>query len=268
MMMKIFFPFLLLAVLIQSCTEPDTTNPTIQVLSTDPVPTSGLVCGQMEGQVVFINSDDTLAIELKISDDIELSQYKLDLHNNFDCHGHGKLEETTDWYVLDIVDLQGMEQIIDIEIPVPSDVTSGNYHFSIQATDVSGNNAESLIYAVQVTNTADTDAPILDVSVPATSTLSVLKGDAINFQGVLNDNQPLGPGTNGRIELRYWNTSNQTINDLYSEDFENSVSTTGTIDFDAVVPSTTVDGTYIFELRGFDAVNNQSNEVQFTVEVD
>lgn len=267
-MIKKTIPFLLLALLIQSCTEPDTTEPVIQVLSTVPAPTSGLVCGQMEDLVVFIGSDDTLEIELKISDDTELSQYKLDLHNNFDCHGHGKLEETTDWYVLNIVDLLGAEQIVNIEIPVPSDVTSGNYHFSVQATDASGNNAESLIYAVQVTNATDADAPVLDISVPTTSGISVLKGDVINFQGVLIDNQPLGPGANGRIELRYWNTSNQTINELYSEDFENSVGPTVNIDFDATVPSTAVDGTYIFELRGFDAVNNQSNEVQFTVEVD
>ena len=259
--------FLLAAVGLQSCTDPDTTAPIIEVLTLTPADGPGTVCGEMENHVVTINSNGTFSGQFKISDDDELSQYKLDLHNNFDCHGHSGKVETTDWYVLDIVDLSGSEQTLNFSLPVPADVTSGNYHFSIQAADASGNSAESVIYSLQVTNASDTEAPVLTVTSPANSTFSAQKGSDVNFQGTVTDNLALGSGTNGKIELRYWNATNLTINELYSENFESSAGSTVNFDFDATVPITTPDGTYIFELRSFDAVNNLSNSVQFTVEI-
>ena len=254
--------------LLNACTEPDTTEPIIEILSSSPETAPGMVCGEMEELVITLTSTDTFLVQFTVSDDSELSQYKLDLHQNFDCHGHASKVETTDWYVLDIVDLQGSEQTLELEIPVPLNVTTGDYHFSIQATDVSGNNAESVIYALNVTNATDTEVPVLTVNTPSNSTFSVLKGNPINFQGAITDNLPLGSGSNGKVEVRYWSTSNQTVIDLYSENFENSVGTTYNFDFDVTVPLTTTDGTYIFEVRSFDAVNNASNTVQFTVEVD
>lgn len=258
----------LTCVLLNACTDPDTTEPIIEILSSTPESAQSLVCGEMEDLVITLSSTDTLSVQFKVSDDSDLSQYKLDLHQNFDCHGHAGKVETTDWYVLNIVDLQGSEQTINRQIPVPVDVTTGNYHFGIQATDQSGNSAESVIYTLQVTNATDTDAPVLSVTAPSSSTLAVLKGNEINFQGSITDNLDLGNGSNGRIELLYWEVNNQTINELYSADFESSAGTTVNFDFDATVPITTPDGTYIFEVRCFDAVNNESNKVQFTVEVD
>jgi hypothetical protein len=226
------------------------------------------VCGETENHVVVLNSTNTFTGEFTVSDDSELSQYKLDLHNNFDCHGHSGKVETTDWYVLDIVDLQGSDQTANFSLPVPSDVTTGQYHFSIWATDASGNSAETVIYSLLVTNASDTIAPVLNVTTPGSSTVSVLKGDAINFQGTVTDNQALGAGSNGKIELRYWEENSQTINELHTEAFDNAAGTTVNFDFNATVPITTPDGTYIFELRSFDAVNNLSNTVEFTVQVD
>lgn len=266
--MKRIALFLLSAVLIQSCTDPDTTEPTVEVLSTIPATAPAIVCGEMEDFVVTLSSTDTLVVEFKVSDDVELSQYKLDIHQNFDCHGHSGKVETTDWYALEIADLQGSEQTINLEIPVPQDVTSGTYHFSLQVTDVSGNSADLVFYSLNVTNASDTEAPTLVVTTPANSSFSAQKGDPINFQGSVTDNLDLGAGNNGKLELRYWNTNNQTVNELYTEDFESSAGTTINFDFDAVVPVTTPDGTYIFELRSFDAVNNPSNTVEFTVQID
>ncbi len=90
----------IIALLAQSCIEPDATAPIIEVLEINPVDGPGLVCGEMENHVVEINSNDTLSGQFRLTDDSDLSQYKLDLHNNFDCHGHAGKVATTDWIVL------------------------------------------------------------------------------------------------------------------------------------------------------------------------
>ena len=180
--MRITYVAIVMALMVQSCIEPDATAPVIEVLELNPADGSGLVCGENENHVVVLSSTDTFSGQFRLTDDSDLSQYKIDLHNNFDCHGHTGKVESTDWIVLDIVDVDGSEQTIDFSLPVPMDVTTGNYHFSIQAADASGNSAESVIYSLLVTNASDTEDPVLSVTSPANSTLSVLKGDQINFQ--------------------------------------------------------------------------------------
>lgn len=265
--MKKIAAFLSATLLIQSCTESDNTSPVIEMIGLSPTPAPGLVCGQMEENVITLSSTDTLEFTFRLTDDKELSQYKIDLHNNFDCHGHSGKTETTDWYVISIEDVVGSDQTITQQLPVPVDVTTGMYHFSIQATDAAGNNAQSTFFALNVTNADDTEAPVLSTSVPVSSNFSAQKGTSINFQGTLTDNNLLGAGTNGRLELRYWSTTNQTVVTLFEEDIDNAVTETYNFNFDSDIPSTVADGTYIFELRAFDAVNNPSNTVQFTVEI-
>jgi hypothetical protein len=226
-----------------------------------------MVCGELEDNVITLNSTDTLGLTFRLTDDQELSQYKIDLHSNFDCHGHSGKTETTQWSVLSIEDVAGSDQTITRQFAVPTDVTTGLYHMSVQATDAAGNEAQTIIYDLSVANATDTEAPILNATVPASSSFSAQKGTSVNFQGSLTDNSPLGSGTNGRLELRYWSTTNQTIVSLYEEDIDNAVAETYNFNFDADIPSTVADGTYIFELRAFDAVNNPSNTVQYTVEV-
>ena len=256
-----------MAVFVGACKKPDTTAPTLDVIEMTPSPGTGLVCGESEQNVIALNSTQTFSLTFRLSDDQELSQYKIDIHNNFDCHGHAGKVETTDWYVVDIKDVAGSDETITREFPVPVDVTTGMYHFSIQATDAAGNNAETAIYSLSVSNQSDVEAPVLAVTTPAQSSFSAQKGSTINFQGSLTDNNALGEGTNGRLELVYWNVSNQTISDLYDEEIAASIGSSYDFSFNATVPVTTVDGTYIFEVRAFDAVNNPSNAVQFTVEV-
>ncbi len=265
--MKKIAVFVSIALLGQSCTEPDTTSPLIEVLSLSPEPAAGLVCGESEGNVITLNSANTLEITFRLTDDEELSQYKIDLHNNFDCHGHSGKTETTDWFLVSIEDVAGSDQTVTRELAVPTDVTTGLYHFNIQATDAAGNNAESIFYSLNVINADDTEAPVLSTTTPVNSSFSVQKGTSVSFEGTLSDNNPLGSGTNGRLELRYWSTSNQTVNTLYEEALDGGIGSTYNFSFDADVPATVADGTYIFELRAFDAVNNPSNTVQFTVEI-
>lgn len=265
--MKKIAAFLSIALLIQSCTEPDNTSPVFEILGVSPEPGEGLVCGEPENNVITLTSTDTLEITFRLTDDEELSQYKIDIHSNFDCHGHSGKTETTEWSVVSIEDVAGSDRTITRQLAVPTDVTTGLYHFSIQATDAAGNEAQTIYYDLVATNASDSEVPVLSTTAPSTQNLNVQKGTSVSFAGTLSDNNPLGSGTNGRLELRYWSTSNQTVNTLYEEVLDGSIGTTYNFNFDADVPATVANGTYIFELRAFDAVNNPSNAVQFTVEI-
>jgi hypothetical protein len=265
-MEKVFFG--LIAVFFsQGCTDSDTENPTLRVIDLSPAPQTTMVCGEFEDQVVTLSSGQYFDITFRLTDNRELSQYKLDIHNNFDCHGHSRMIETTDWYVLDIKDLTGMDETISRQIQVPTDVTAGTYHFSIQATDALGNSAESFIYSLNVINSDDIEAPILSLTEPSTQGFSIQKGNSINFQGLLTDNNSLGNGGNGSLEIGFWQIPNQTEIELYQEQFNSQMEESYYFNFDATIPITTADGTYVLEVRSFDAVNNPSNSIQFTVEV-
>lgn len=266
--MKRLLTILTVALFLQSCVDPDTSAPVLNLISVTPEIGQGTVCGTVDENVIALSSTDTLTVVFSLTDDEELSQYKIDLHSNFDCHGHAKpLSDTEDWFVIDIVDVAGTNQEIEAEFIVPENVTSGTYHFSVQATDAVGNSSESSIYSLNVVNTTDTEAPILSISNPSESSFSIEKGAILLFEGTLTDNELLNAGGNGLIEIRYWSTNNLTINTLEELSLSNIASDTYDFGIITEVPITTVSGSYIFEVRAFDGVNNPSNTVEYNVEV-
>jgi len=127
--------------LIISCTDEDTEAPVMMVESIYPTPATDSICGSLEDQVVSIGSGDTLRVELHLTDNEALGEIKVDLHNNFNCHGHDGKTATTDWEVLDIRDLSGKEQHVTLEYVAPADITPGAYHFDIKLLDAAGNEA-------------------------------------------------------------------------------------------------------------------------------
>lgn len=132
-------PFAL--IIIVSCTDNDTTAPTLAVESIYPAPMQDSICGGLEDNVVVLNGGDTIRVVLHVEDDTELGQLKLDVHNNFDCHGHDGKTAGTDWEVLDITDLTGTEQHVTLQKVAPTDITAGAYHFDLQLIDAAGNEA-------------------------------------------------------------------------------------------------------------------------------
>ena len=43
-----------------------------------------------EGQALLIGSEEGVHFEMDLSDDVMLKSYKIDIHNNFDHHSHGR----------------------------------------------------------------------------------------------------------------------------------------------------------------------------------
>jgi len=262
---------LLMLVFMVSCDKSaaDDTAPIISLISTRPAGIPDTICGAPEPVVFHVRSGDTLWLELLFSDDIALSQYKIDIHSNFDCHGH-KLN-TEDWTVVEIGDLSGREQVLRRWFKVPTYVTAGEYHFQVQATDKAGNDDPlSNVYAIRVMNETDEEIPVLRVDSPdpAGGRLNLRKGQAYTFTGMVRDNYSLWRGGNGRLELFYrsavtGNTFRWGNPLLFTEadGVERQFSVT------LLVPSTLSNGEYQVSLWAYDGVNNAAKPVYYSVTI-
>ncbi|MBR1878804.1 MAG: DUF4625 domain-containing protein [Paludibacteraceae bacterium] len=108
---------------------------------------------------------DTIQVHFVCSDDTELGNFNIEIHNNFDHHTHGTSsvdcdgEEGDDhhhdgdeeheheheavegaWvFNQDYAIVRGLSSdTVDIAIPVPADVLEGDYHFMLRLTDRAG----------------------------------------------------------------------------------------------------------------------------------
>jgi hypothetical protein len=266
-------PFLLPVLLtVVGCSDADNEPPLIEGLTITPSPGVGIVCGEQDSAVITLNTGDSIVISFTATDNEDLSQYKIDVHSNFDCHGHARVE-TSVWEVIDIVNLQGVSQEVTHVLRVPDSTTAGLYHFSIQLADFFGNSAKTEIFHISVKNLDDTVPPTLTVTEPSVDSLTVnlsdtLANDSIRFAGLVADNRALEEGGNGKLSLRYWQQGSTNVFELYSVLFILGTGPSYAFDFTVAVPAILVAGTYTFELRAFDGVNNASGTRQYQVTIE
>ncbi|MCB0641480.1 MAG: DUF4625 domain-containing protein [Phaeodactylibacter sp.] len=281
MKIRIVLLALVLVAISQSCTDSDIdlTPPGMQLLAINPAPTAAIVCGSLEDSVFVLTGGETLDFEALFQDDQALSEFKIDIHNNFDCHGHGGASapgisvpnvdsQTEDWTVLDIVPLEGKEDQINRSLQVPENVTAGTYHFQLQVLDAAGNdNPLANFYSLKITNPTDSNAPVIAATAP-TGNFSVAKGESIQFSGTVTDDISLSQGGNGVLFLSYTDlSSGNTFTSDAAFPFDNSVQKTYDFDFSFTVPATLQAGSYRFSLRAQDGVRNVATPIEFEVEV-
>jgi hypothetical protein len=281
-MKKRILIFSVIAVFIFSACQQETVdleNPTIEWLSWNPEPEAAMICGQMEDAVFHLKDGQQFQFEAAFKDNVALSQYKIDIHNNFDCHGHGgasapgvsppNVESSTeDWTVLQIINLEGKEKTETIQLQVPENVTAGNYHFQVQVIDQSGNDDPlANVYSIKILNSRDEVAPGITATQP-TGNFSAARGESIQFEGTVTDNYSLSEGGNGILFLSYTDlSSGNTFTTDQAFVFDSSVTTDYPFSFSFTVPNTLVPGNYRFSLRAFDGVRNTAEPIHFEVEV-
>lgn len=258
----------------------DLSPPTIEILNYTPIPVQDEICGNQEPNVFQLTGGNELSLDIMFSDDKALTQYKIDIHNNFDCHGHGGgvapsiatpsvNNQTVDWSVLDIHDISGLTASVNKTLNVPQNVTAGNYHFSIQVIDESGNdNPNANLYSLKIKNPLDDVAPQISVQQPSNSSFSINKGNAIRFTGQVTDNRSLSDGGNGVLYLSYTDlSSGNTFSTNEAFAFDANVDDVFDFDFEYTVPQTLVSGSYRFSLGANDGVRNVAPFVFFDVAV-
>jgi len=245
-----------------------------------PEPIEDEICTIDEPVVFRLIGGDELSFDVVFEDNDALSQYKVDIHNNFDCHGHGGgsvpsvivpnvNNQTEDWSILEITDIDGQSSSVMRTFEVPENVTTGNYHFQIQVLDESGNdNPASNVFALKINNPLDDVAPSISVEAPSSNSFSITKGDAINFVGTVTDDRSLSDGGNGILYLSYTDLSsgNTFATDAFFP-FDENVDLSYDFDFEYIVPQTLVEGNYRFSLGANDGVRNIAPFAFFEVAV-
>lgn len=94
---------------------------------------------------------ETLLVRYTLSDNVELGNFNVEVHNNFDHHSHSTSsssechsdlteEPVNPWvYNQDFSIPEGSKTFTaEFEIDIPADVDPGDYHFMIRVTDKAG----------------------------------------------------------------------------------------------------------------------------------
>ena len=258
----------------------DIAPPEMEVVAFEPVPVADEICGAQDPQVFQLSGGDQLSFDVVFNDDIALSQYKVDIHNNFDCHGHGGGgapsiavpsvdNQTIDWTILEIQEIKGTSSSVRQSYDVPENVTTGNYHFQIQVVDESGNdNPSANFFTLKIKNPVDDIAPQVSVQDPLSTSLSIAKGESIHFVGQVTDNRSLSDGGNGILYLAYTDlSSGNTFTTDAVFTFDENVDTVYDFDFEYTIPLTLVTGNYRFSLGANDGVRNVASFQFFEVKI-
>lgn len=263
---KLFFSLLLSAVLLacekDNTVPPETKSedlpekPELSMLKVTPTIKSLEVCGEQDLHSIALSSKDTLSLTFSLKALHGMSQYKIDIHSNFDCHAHGRTAKTsgTPWKVLDVVDIEGQDIIITKKLPVPENVQVGNYHFMLQTLDRKGNETEWVLYSLLIQNSTDTQSPEITFVNPSIDSVSISNTENVTIQMNITDNEDL---YGGRVDVTYFNASGTefTAEQYY---FPENVGLEVGHDFSYAFPSTPAAGTYTFIFKAYDAVGNEA----------
>lgn len=99
---------------------------------------------------VALVQGETYTFKAKVTDNISLAAYSLDIHHNFDHHTHDdqqgdcELEAVKQpvnpWIFMENYAIEGgvSSYEISIELTIPQDIDPGNYHCSYSVTDQTG----------------------------------------------------------------------------------------------------------------------------------
>lgn len=99
-----------------------------------------------EGAELLIGGEHGVHLEMDLTDDVELLSYRINVHPNFDHHGHSTAKAATDETVdfsFDKVydDAAGRKNhhVHNHDIVIPANATPGDYHLIIYCTDAAKN---------------------------------------------------------------------------------------------------------------------------------
>ncbi|RAV28215.1 DUF4625 domain-containing protein [Sinomicrobium soli] len=93
---------------------------------------------------------ETYTFRARVTDNMALAAYSLDIHHNFDHHTHDDQEETCElgpvkeasdpWTLMENYTIEegGTSYEIQLELTVPEDVDTGDYHCQYSVIDATG----------------------------------------------------------------------------------------------------------------------------------
>lgn len=144
-----------------------------------PVISNALVDG--EDHDIELTAGLDFRLTALVNDDRNLGQFKVDIHDDFDGHDHGRI--MAKWADVIIEDISGTEANIDRMIPVPQDALAGPYHMILRALDAEGNESEFVQMTLIVKNGSE---PMISVNDPDLSVeFPINRNDTLSLVGTV-----------------------------------------------------------------------------------
>lgn len=132
--MKKFALLFLASLAFIACDKEDTEKPVISITAPS------------EGKEV--EPGESFTVKGTITDNENLSQYKIDFHHAGDGHEHKSSAGEFDFEKIE--NIEGESYSLSVDISVPGDAEEGIYHLIVEATDESGNEADFVEIEVEI----------------------------------------------------------------------------------------------------------------------
>ncbi len=95
-----------------------------------------------------VRAGDSLNLRVTFEDDMELSEAFIEVHENFEGHKHGKVNQKfSDSKILTLSGTNS-EQYVSFEIP--SNAAAGPYHIEVSALDGTGNRSDTKVFEMTI----------------------------------------------------------------------------------------------------------------------
>lgn len=165
----------ILAISLFSCTKADKSKPELDLLS--PADNDVVIAGTVA------------KVKFHASDNNELSQVYINIHDSFNGHGHTK-STITPFKITVVENLVGTEVDKEIDILIPDTAAAGPYHLEISVVDAKANLSKTIYRNFFIKNLIDTISPTLTLINPIEGA-SFNAGSQINLKGDASDDQTL-----------------------------------------------------------------------------
>jgi len=230
---------------------PDVSAPAMTIVQSTPQLSVAEVCGSMSNRVMAIPVDGSIQLKVRYTDNAGLAQAKFDLHSNFDCHGHGKLEDQTVWQVLEIVGLDGTEVELERTFTPPANVRPGDYHLGLMCVDAAGNEAAVIYFDVKVFDAQDTVPPVISLDSPMEGS-SYSRSQPLVISGVVTDDVDMGLG---EVMVTLFDANGAEFN-IVRHGFGAEVGSAATFQFEYAFPGSFASGQCSVRVEATDRRNN------------
>jgi hypothetical protein len=147
----------------------------------------------------YLMAGGYIQFEATFLDDLELGSYSIDIHDNFDGHGHGRIAGINDdpslikWssknnYIIPEGYIMYNAQHDD-DIEIPANAMAGPYHFIVQAVDQAGNATsyqDGSTVEMEILMTNDSQ-PVANITNLVDDELELEQGQPFMVEGDISD---------------------------------------------------------------------------------
>ena len=162
------YSFLLfLPLFVFSCDKSDDVLPTLSTVSVN----------DNSIDVLEFQPGSSFVVRSTFGDNIQLGQFKIDIHQDFDGHSHKDL--TTQFAEIRIKNIEGTQYNLEETFDIPIDASSGTYHGTIRVLDKEGNMSEIKTFYFNIVRD---NQPTISMNLPA----SVSVGNLVQILGEIS----------------------------------------------------------------------------------